>query len=330
MLTVAGLGAAYVAFWWLAPGTVAFAMAADRARVRRGPVDVDTPPSHGHLAWLVAAAALPGILVTAELAATLLNLSIPLVGRIASPLPLDPIVAIFFAAPVVLIVLAALPLIHLSSPRIPTLSVATCAAVAAMVVLSFHSPFTAQRPQRLSVLHEEGRGQPRVVIQSEDALPPPALTPGILAIAPFVPEGGRRQLAAAVEGTGLDLPVIKIRPHGPAVTDGGVRSVTVEIGPSSLDRLAIRVPKTALVAWSDAHSLPPLGATDEDYLLAWQPAPRATREVLLELRGAAPVEAVVEGTSRGHPSPLLSRLVDRFPNWATVAFTLIRSERRLF
>ncbi|HYH80395.1 MAG TPA: M28 family metallopeptidase, partial [Longimicrobium sp.] len=83
-LTVAGVGAAYLALWWVLPAAAALLLAAVLPRRRAG--------------WFIAAL-VPGALVTAEAGVLLVGFFVPLAGRMGSSSPLDPLIAVLVAAP---------------------------------------------------------------------------------------------------------------------------------------------------------------------------------------------------------------------------------------
>jgi len=308
-LTLAGLGSAYLALWWLAPAAAALLLSV--LRPRRSTL------------WCVLAL-VPGAVVTAGAGFLLVEFFVPLAGRMASPSPLDPLIAALVAAPVVLAAALALP------AALPLRRAGTAAAalgalgVVATVALALSSPYSAERPKRLTLSQlDEADGTARLTVAGGDALDAGPLLRGL----PYPMEAsgpGRRVYQGAVPPGAPPQPAAEVS-SSPLDATRGTRTVRLRVAGGEYRRLVLTVPSARLAGWSITPTLPALPPGDDTYRVRVIPGRGRAWEATLQVRGAAPVDARLTTVYEPAPGGAVRMAESRLPPWVVAATRLDRS-----
>jgi hypothetical protein len=308
-LTAAGLGSAYLALWWVLPAAAALVLAA--AAPRRG------------VAWLPLAL-VPGALMTAEAGVLLVGFFIPLAGRMSSSSPLDPLIAVLVAAPLLAVATLALAPVE----RVRTLGVAAgllgVLGLAGGVGLVLASPYSAERPQRLALLeNHEPDGTGSLTVTGGDAADLGPLLRNVPL--PFQSDGEPRVYRAAVSSPStLPLPATRV---SASVVDParGTRTVRLSVAGGEYRRLVLDLPRDRLAGWSLSPALPALPEGEDSYRVRIIPGQGQPWEASFELRGGAPVEArltVIDEPADGGAAPQVAR---RLPPWVVTSTRRVRA-----
>jgi hypothetical protein len=306
--TAAGLGSGYLALWWVLPAAAALVLA------------VAVPYRGG--AWLPLGL-VPGALVTAEAGVLLVEFFVPLAGRMLSASPLDPLIAVLVAVPVLAVATLGLALVQ--RPRALGAAAAVLCAVglAATVGMALVSPYTAQRPKRLSVVQsEQPDGTARVSVAGGDAGDlGPLLRGGPL---PFRPSAQLRVYSAPVQRAALPLPATEVS-SSPLDPTRGTRTVRLRVAGGDYRRLTLTLPRERLAGWSLSGTLPALPRREDGYLVRIIPGQGRPWEATFELRGAAPVEARLSVIHAPASAGAVLQVIPRLPRWVVASSRLVQT-----
>lgn len=307
-LTLAGVGAAYLALWWVLPAAAALFPAAALPR-RSG-------------AWLLPAL-VPGALVTAETGVLLVGFFVPLAGRTGAPSPQDPLIAVLVAAPVLAVATLALALVERARPLGAAAALLGVVGLAATVGLALASPYTPERPRRLALVEShEPDGTGTLTVAAGDAADlGPLLRGAPLALRPA---GEPRVYRAAVAPPALPFPAARVSasPLDPA---RGTRAVRLSVAGGGYRRLVLTLPRERLAGWSLSGALPALPPGLDSYRVRIIPGQGRPWEAGFEVRGAAPVEAlltVIDEPAHAGAAPQVAR---RLPPWVVTSSRLVRT-----
>lgn len=314
LLSLASLGVAYLALWWLVPSTLALAFSLRLPRLR---IEL----------WLGSLAIGAALLI--HLAVGLVPAFIGLtVGMNPGPQPGDlPIAVILWLLVVMPLALSGLPGLH----RVGGLRqlLAGCGAIAGLgvVALLLHSPYTASRPKRVMAVHATQDGRTALLLQSEDM---PPLAPALAQIPEAVPVPAGEEWSTFMPPGWLPPPSHKL-PAQPLQTppprlevlsrtddpQAGTRTLKLRLMASGWVTF-LDIPHAALAGFSLPGPLPqPLPGQTTITLLFVAPNP-AGQELTLTLRGAAPVSVHVRQFHPPDTSPELRDLRRRLPVWTSL------------
>jgi hypothetical protein len=304
-MSLAGLGAAYLALWWVLPA--AAALLASALRPRRA------------FAWLLLAL-VPGALLTAEAAILLVGFFMPLAGRMASPAPMDPLIAALVALPVALAAALAIPA-ALPARRLGTAAAALAVlGLAGTVGLALVPPYSAAHPKRLHLAQTDGAdGTSRLTVSGGDALDVAPLLRGL----PFRMEaGGEGRVAeGAVPPAAVPAPRARVAssPVDPAT---GTRTVRVRVEGGEYRRLVLAIPRERIAGWSLTPALPPGDAPLRARIIPGRGRPW---EATVQVRGAAPVQALLTAVYEPAPAGAPLAVEARLPPWVVTSTRLDRA-----
>jgi hypothetical protein len=292
VLTALGLGASYLAWFWvmgLALGLVA-ALWAPR------------------FVWLaLLAGCLPGALLTTQVAGMLLHTFVPLAGRLPLPFPFDPLFAALVAVPTVLTGAAALAQVH----RVGRLGSWTLALLslggAALVVQTMQRPYTERHPKRVVVEHREEGDQATLLVRGLDFPDPGPLLAHLSPHRLGTDEPARYRVDAAPHGL----------PRAQVTTRSEGESVILRIRSTS-DRFTLRIPKGSISAWSLGPALPALHPEETAYAVHVV-APPPLFEIVLRRGGPTPLVLSMRELFTTSPTSELRRARAALPSWVTVS-----------
>ncbi|MDY7232949.1 M28 family metallopeptidase [Hyalangium rubrum] len=303
LLVALGAVVAYLACWWLLPGALGLAAACQWPRWR------------AVLAWV---AFLPGALLTAQSGLLLLELFIPVAGRSGPVIPFDPVIALLIAFIVISAALTGLPAL-LPQRRLGRAALAlSLVAVLAAGVLALRSPYTPERPKRVTLTHADEEGQSRLWVDGADFLELEGLLPGLSTSSRH---GTAQQHRISEKPTGRQAPSLEVIPAGEGPE--GTRRVTLRWHGESGERLSLFIPRKALAGWSLTPPLPTLPEDERTYTIHALMKPDVSWEVTLLLRGAAPVKVQVRELAEGERTPALESARAALPSWVTAGTRIV-------
>lgn len=314
LLSLASLGVAYLALWWLVPSTLALAISLRVPRLRSE-------------LWLGSLAI--GAALFIHLAVGLVPAFIGLtVGMNPGPAPGDmPMAVILWLLLALPLALSGLPGLHRVGglPRL----LAGCAAVTGLGLLGLllHSPYSASRPKRVMAVHATQDGRSALLLQSEDM---PSLAPALAQLpeaqpvpsgeewSTFMPPGWLPPPSHKLPAPPLALPPPRLEVLSRSDdAQAGTRTLKLRILASGWVTF-VELPHAALASWSMPGPLPqPLAGQSTITLLLVAPNP-AGQELTLTLRGAAAVPIRLRQFHSPETSPALGELRRRLPVWTSL------------
>ncbi|HEX6536419.1 MAG TPA: M28 family peptidase [Gemmatimonadaceae bacterium] len=332
-LTIAGIGSAYLALWWVAGIAVAVALAALLPDERW---------------WIPAlAGALPAALLTLSLVVMLVRLFVPVFGRLPLAIAPDLVLAALVAIPAALLSLVLLPGAMRAGALGWSSAVALGVAVVALGAGLALPRYTPAHPQRLTIVHAQTAGDsagtlrvvgedfatPRAALAAVPAMRPASGDPRPLAFE--MPAGPTRFPAPTVARLTSGASVALANPTGasaPGADSAGARRDESTAAPRALAlritapgayRLRLHLPRARVAAWSLPLPLPSPAMGDD--LRADFAAPPDTGWVLdLRVRGAAPLPVRVDALRAvmTHDAAALER---ELPPWADSHVIVVNS-----
>lgn len=307
LFTWAGIGSAYVPLWWTlagAAGLVLWTVLPGRRRMALA------------AAWVVPA------LLTVQVQLVLLKLFAPVAGRFPAGIPFDPVIALVVAVPAVWLAVLGAPVLHRAGRLGRASGVLAGVGAAGLLALALVSPYTSERPQRLTVQHQVSDTLSRVSVRGMDW---PGVSAALAGVEgePFRPDG--RGGAYVRPAPRPELPALPVRfTPGAADAAGGLRTVRFQVAPGAPSTVTLRLPADRLAGWSLADSLPRLPAGAESYVVRILPSP-AGWEGTLRIRGAEPVEAEVTEWLAPARTPATDAVLRDLPAWTTPRADVTRS-----
>jgi hypothetical protein len=277
----AGAGSAYLAIAWV------LALAATIVFAERA-------PAVRFVAWGVAA------LLLAEPALIVIQVFLPIAGRLPLAVSFDPFAAVLVALPAVLGVIAlAAPLATAPIPRRARWAVGG-AIVIGLALLALVPPFTADRPQRIAAEYACTPAGCNWRVDSEDSLG-----------------------AAQAVGTGTeawprprpDPPRVTVTP-GSTTTAG--REVWLDIEPAETLDVTLTLPNRGIVAWSEPVPVP---RYDEASVILRRVSPRQPWRVRLTVSPGKPLQAQIKHRWTRSPG-VRGTLLQLMPDWCTIDSTV--------
>lgn len=282
---LAGAGSAYIAIAWVIALSVTVLLDERWPAVR-------------FVVWTLA------LIVLAEPALIVLQVFLPIGGRLAIPPSFDPVVAVLVAFPAVLAAAAfAAPLASAAVPRAARRAIGAAIATG-LLLLAALPPFSTARPQRLFIEYACGNASCDWQVDSEDAL------------------GAARALSAARPIAAWPAP----RPPAPRVTvtpDASTPgAVWLDIEPGDARDVTLALPAAALRAWSEPAPIPHV--EDGERVRLRRVAPRQPWRVRLSLSPGAP--RTVQIMHRWPVSPEVNGILhSALPDWTAIDASVSRT-----
>ncbi|WP_164018689.1 M28 family peptidase [Pyxidicoccus trucidator] len=295
----AGLGTAYLALGWVLGGALGLAAAAS------------VPPRLRALVLYAGWAA--GMLLTLNASSALLDLFIPVAGRLPLPFPADPLIALIAALPVAAGALLGLaPVLEGERLGVPLAASALGGALLLGAIAS-SAPYTPEHPKRMWLEHRQSDAGTQLLFSSWDH--PDARGAlsafGDLRSVQGLP-GARLRYGRPASSLELLEPRVEVLESR---FDEATASRTVRLRfPAGADYLSrVTIPAGVLRGWSLSEELPP---SDGAQVLELLGAPDAGWEISLRLAGQEPVPLEFEDYFSAR-SPEVDAVLSRMPPWTT-------------
>lgn len=247
-----------------------------------------------------------GALVTIQFGVSVTRLFVPLVGRMASPSPDDPFIAVVVALPVLACALAVAPAVHLAGRPGLTAALLGALTVVGVALSALAFPYSEAEPKRILIDHvDTGGDRAEVRVIGFDAL-----------------AGGELGLPgnASAPASGRPPPSITVTPapspsSSPSSPDpAGERRVRVHIGPGAYEKIVVELPRARIAGWS--LETPPSATAGERLRLTIVGAEDEGHDLELIVRGAAPVSMSVREEYLGG-TPATRAIEAALPAWCT-------------
>lgn len=309
LLTLAGIGSAYIALWWvlgLAAGLIATALA------------------RGRVWWLwLLLGVLPAALLTLQIAVLLAMLFVPVFGRLPTGIAPDLILAVLIALPATALALSLAPVVHRAGALGRTSLGAAMLAVALMVVSLMQERYSERRPQRLVIMHVQRDTAASLRVHGMDYVTPERALARAPAMRP-VPEQGSRPLAFALAAgpTGFPMPRLELLEER-RDTAQGTRTLTFRARPEGASRLRILGPFDRVAGWSIPAELPSEAWEGRYTRLDYVAPPDSGIRFSLLVRGNERIRIHIEA-QRFSTTPAAAQLLRVLPPW-TDAYALARN-----
>jgi hypothetical protein len=318
LATLGGAGTGYIAFYWVAGGTIGLATAALSRPLRLA----------GALLGLV-----PGAIVTIEVAALIVANIVPMAGMTPASVPTDMVIAVLVGLATGLVGVVAFTLPYRTGGLGTAALVCAVLGVVGIALTALQTPYSALRPKRLVAVHVADADKSALLLASpgadgmrplaalfSDATPAPATWPSL---EPFAPPFTHMLPAPA---PAMQAPNAEVTADSRDPT-AGTRQVTLHLHGTS-PQLKLSLPAQALVGWSIPTSLAVIVPTNGQYVVGFEGVPAAGVDIDLTLRDQHPVEIELRGMD-GAPASgtAIEALSRRLPNWVTLISYSYRTAR---
>jgi hypothetical protein len=309
-LTLAGLGSAYVALWWVAGGAAGLLVA------------VLTRDDRWWIGALIAA--IPGGVLTLQLLLLLTRLFVPVFGRLPLAIAPDLVLAGLVATVAGAAALALLPGAHRAGRLGRAALGAGVVAIAALVLSLTQQPYTARRAQRLAIIHTQDGSDGELLVTGMDYDTPRRALASVAAMRATSDDGERAlEFAAPAGGTGFPAPRLELL-STQVDSAPGTRRLTLRATARGAFRLRLRVPGDRLAGWSIPAPIPVRTSTDGSVLVDHVAPPDTGWVFSLDVRGNVPVPLELSAV-RLHTTPAADTLMRVLPSW-TDAYALAVNE----
>jgi len=272
LLSIARIGSAYIALWWvagLAPALLVVAFV--RSWSWRSCFTIGV---------------LPAGVLTLQLLVLLAMLFVPVFGRLPLPIPPDLVLGAMLAVPAGAIALALLPGARLADREGRAALVVLAAALVLMGVSVLQPRYTERRAQRLEIVHYQSADTSSLRVYGMDYITPRAALAGDDAMRPARNVARPLEFAAAAAPTDLAPPEIQVVEESPDGA-GDVRTLTLRVRAARAFRLRLQIPRERIAGWSVPTELP--AASTRGVRLDWVAPPDSGVVLTLRVRGAAPL-----------------------------------------
>lgn len=311
-LTALGLGSAYLFLWWVAGGGASMLVLAVGERPRW---------------WLASALGLlPGALLTLQVGYLVVELFVPIAGRMPISFPFDLVLAAIVVTMTAILAPPFLALLHLGGrPGAAAVFAGTLGAVS-LVLLLFTPPFTPTRPQRLALLHEGDGRTGWLRVRSFDAVGLARATRGLrtaygaAASTPADTTGrsrwqyGVRDLRLAAPAPSLRYPTVELLSEE---RTGSGRALELRLRDGGAYSTSLRLAGGRSAVW-DVHGAASPGAAAEPLGKArFVATPDSGWTFRLLLDDVAPVTIELEG-HHAVLTPTARDALGHLPAWTTV------------
>ena len=306
--TLGGAGAGYLAFYWVAGGSVGLLVASLFPRARLA----------GALLGLV-----PGAIVTIEVTTLIVIGIVPMAGMAPSYVPTDMVIAVLVGLATGLVGVVTFTLPYRTGGFGKVALVCAVLGIVGIVLTALHAPYSAVRPKRLVAVHAADADKGALLLTSPgpdgtrplaalfaDATPAPAAWPSL---EPFAPPFTHLLPAPAPS---MQAPRAEVTADAYDAT-ADTRQITLHLYGSPQIKLSI--PAQSLVSWSVGTSLATMVPTNGQYLVGFEGIPADGADIQLTLRGSRPVEVDLRGIDGAPASGAdIEALRHRLPDWVTL------------
>lgn len=295
----AGIGTGYLALWWVIGGALGLAAAA-------------SVPSRFRALVLYAGWA-AGMLLTLDAGSSLLDLFIPVAGRLPLPFPADPLIALIAALPVAAgAVLGLAPVLEGERLGVP-MAVSTLVGALLLGAIAARAPYTPERPKRMWLEHRQGEAGAQLLFSSWDHPDARSALSAFSDLRPVQGLSGHR-LRYGRPAAPLELPAPRVEVLESRFDEATAsRTVRLRFPAGSAYLSRVTIPEGVLQGWSLSEELP---RSDGARVLELLGAPDSGWEISLRLAGREPVALELEDyfTAR---SPEIEEALSRMPPWTT-------------
>ena len=312
-LTVVGAGSAYLFLWWTMGGAGSLVVLAIGERRN----------------WVLAAAIglLPGALVTIQASYLIVELFVPIAGRMPISFPFDFILATIVAGAVAIVATPFIALLQLGGRPGAAAVITGAAALLACICLLLTAPFTSSRPQRLELVHGgDGRagwmtlrsldalGAERAAVALQDALRPatPASEDSTSRAGWWY--GRRRDIRLQAPPPPFRQPTLELVSEQ-AVGSGRILELRIHDAGAYTTTLRLDAGRTAV--WDIPGASPLDGRVEPAGRTRFVARPDSGWRFRLHLDDSAPVTIRVEGRHAG-TTPSMRDALRHLPAWTTV------------
>jgi hypothetical protein len=306
----AGLGSSYVALWWCVGGAAGLLVATLRPAWRAGALLLGS---------------LPGTLVLLQLGVMLVEMAIPLSGRLMLPIAFDPVIALLVSLMAVGCCTAGVVALHRARGLGWGVGAAAVTALLGLGATTLRFPYSPERPKRLEVVHEQPADRPaRVWLKGFDS---PDLGEVVAALpsAEWTRDRGASWFQAYQRpAPALELPAPRLQVLSSEPEQGG-RKVRLRVEAPHALEFTLKLPQERLAGWEYSEPLPPSREAGQA-LFNVHASGEAGWEITLRLRGESPVEVECEA-SMPASTPVLEELRAQLPPWTTASLSATRSLR---
>lgn len=298
--TAAGIGSTYLAVWWLAAACLTALAAAF------------VPRATTAVAFL---ALLFPLALTVQLSRLLVEVFIPISGRMLSAIPFDPIIAVLAALPVVLAApQAAVWLQGVGGKRLAT-SAALGFALVSLVISLGQFPYSRSKPQRVELRHVEGDAKSWMEFEMQDD--PGSRSPHRDLFGGLRPERiGASTFSLPAARRGVVLPI-----QSAVVPEGSDRKLLLDIGPGGWHEAVLDLPEGRVHGWTVWTERGSFEGNERRIRLVNLPA-----TVAVTIRGAEPAVANLE-VRYPTKTPELVETIRRMPEWTAPDGTVVVRRR---
>jgi hypothetical protein len=313
LATLAGAGAGYLAFYWVAGGALGL-MLYPRARLA------------GAILGL-----LPGAIVTIETATMLCMNIAPMSGMVPASVPADLVIIVLCGISTALVGVVAFTLPCRTGGAGKMAIVCAVLGAVGIALTAAHSPYSSTHPKRLVALHAADAEKSALLLGSTgadgmdsllslfpNAKPAPATWPSVMGkpITHMLPAPVPSMPAPRADVTAE---------HYDHAADA--RQVTLHLHGTS-SQLLLSIPAKALLGWSASPRLVALRPTESQYHVNFEGVPSGGVDIQLTLRGSRPVEVDLRGIDGAPASgPEIESVRRRLPDWVTLTSYSYRMAR---
>ncbi|HEU5161800.1 MAG TPA: M28 family peptidase, partial [Thermoanaerobaculia bacterium] len=298
--SAAGIGSTYLAVWWLAAACVTALSAAF------------VPRATTAVAFL---ALLPPLVLTLQLSRLLVDVFVPISGRMLSSIPFDPILAVLAALPVVLSAPQAAVWLQGVGGKTFAGALLLGFAVVSLAISLGQFPYSPSKPQRVDVRHVEG---PAITWIEFELLDDPGarsphrdlfggLKPERIGEATFALPAARREIALPIQSA--------------VVPEGANRKLLLDLGPGPWHEAVLELPEGRVEGWTVWTERGSFAGKERRLRLVNLPA-----TVAVTIRGASPAIATLEVRS-AVKTPELVETLRRMPDWTAPDGTVVVRRR---
>lgn len=297
LLSLARIGSAYIALWWVA----GLALALIASALDRG---------HRWRLWF-ALGALPAGLLTLQLLVLLAMLFVPVFGRLPLAIPPDLVLGAILAIPAGALALALVPGARVAGNEGRATGWALAAAVLLMGASLLQPRYTERRAQRLRIVHYEDGATRSLHVYGMDYITPRAALAGEKAMRPAERTDRPLEFVAAAGSTGFEPPDIQLEGESSRSTSGS-RTIALRIRSAGAFRIRLLLPRDRIAGWSLPGRLP--SAPGGYIRLDWVAPPDSGVLLSFDVRGAEPL-SLSAAASRFETTPAAAALERTLPPW---------------
>jgi hypothetical protein len=318
LATLGGVGAGYIAFYWVAGGALGLLLAAAWPRARLVAVFL---------------ALLPGAIVTLEMATLIVANIVPMAGLMPPEAPGDLAIAVLVGLATCLVGVVAFTLPYREGGINRMALVCAGVGLVGVIFTAVHAPYSAARPKRVLAAQAADGAESALLVAAYGADGMRPLADRFRDAAPVPPSWPRLHFF---------LPAFThLLPAGPPAIAAPQAEVTASNYDSATDQrqvnlhltsggpeLRLFIPAASLVGWSFGPSLPATPPLPGRYCVLFEGVEPAGADIQLTLRGWQPVEIELRSVG-GEPasSDEARALEKRLPDWVNLTTYMYRIAR---